>query len=252
VSRAALPPGALPRIVGHRGAAADAPENTLEGFREAARQGARAVELDAKLTSDGVVVLMHDDTLERTTDGQGAVAATPAAAIDRLDAGRRFGLRWLGARVPTLDEALRLLAELDLYPNVEIKPCPGREAETARAVVEVVRRSWPADRQAPLLSSFALESLAAAQALAPELPRGLLVEGEPADWRLRAEALDSAALHCAQEDMTPAWSSAIREAGLVPAVYTVNEAETARRLLDWGVAAVFTDRPGALLAELRS
>ncbi|MBX6320365.1 MAG: glycerophosphodiester phosphodiesterase [Rhodospirillaceae bacterium] len=244
-----MPPD-LPQVIGHRGAAAEAPENTLEGFREAARQGARAVEFDAKLTADGVVILMHDETLERTTNGRGAVAETPAAAIARLDAGAWFGPDWAGARVPTLEEALHLLARLDLYPNIEIKPCPGREAETARAVVETVRCAWPPGRPAPLLSSFAEESLRAAGALAPDLPRGLLVEGVPEDWRAKAESLGCVSLHCAQEDMSPVWAAAVRQAGLRLAVYTVNDVETARRLVGWGVQALFSDRPGLIQAAL--
>ncbi|HET6220602.1 MAG TPA: glycerophosphodiester phosphodiesterase family protein, partial [Dongiaceae bacterium] len=104
----------LPRVIGHRGAAAYAPENTLEGLREAARRGAGWVEFDAKLTGDGVVVLMHDDTLDRTTDGTGPVAETSYAEISHLDAGAWFGPAWRGARVPTLADALALLVELDL------------------------------------------------------------------------------------------------------------------------------------------
>ncbi len=243
-------PPLLPRVIGHRGAAADAPENTLEGLREAARQGARAVEFDAKLTADGVVVLMHDETLERTTEGRGPVAETTAAEIAQLDAGAWFGPAWAGARVPTLEAALRLSARLGLYPNIEIKPCPGREAETARAVVEVVRRVWPRSRPAPLLSSFALESLHVARALAPELPRGLLVEGVPEDWRDRAEALGCASLHCAEEDLTPVWAAAVRQAGLLLAAYTVNRVDAARRLVGWGANALFSDRPGIIQAAL--
>jgi hypothetical protein len=119
----------LPRVIGHRGAAALAPENTLEGLRVAARLGVRWVEVDAKLSADGVVVLFHDETLDRTTDGNGPVAATRFAVLRRLDAGAWFGPAWRGPRVPTLEQALDLLSELGLRANVEIKPCPGREAK---------------------------------------------------------------------------------------------------------------------------
>jgi glycerophosphoryl diester phosphodiesterase len=219
-------------------------------MREAARQGARGVEFDAKLASDGVVILMHDDTLDRTTDGRGAAAEVAASRMAQLDAGAWFGERWAGARVPTLEETLLLLLELDLYPNIEIKPCPGREAVTARAVVEVVQRTWPAERQPPLLSSFAFESMAVARDLAPELPRGLLIEGVPPDWAEQAHVLACRSLHCWHEDMSPGWAGAIRAADLIPLVYTVNDAAAAHRLFDWGVWSVVTDRPGALLAGL--
>jgi glycerophosphoryl diester phosphodiesterase len=238
----------LPRVIGHRGAAAYAPENTLEGLREAARRGAGWVELDAKLTGDGVVVLMHDDTLDRTTDGAGPVAQTAYAAISRLDAGAWFGPAWRGARVPTLADALALLVELGLQANVEIKPCPGREVETARAVVAVLQRSWPAARAWPLLSSFARESLAAAQAAASALPRGLLIWEHPADWAAAARALACVTVHCAHQYLTPEWAAAIRQAGYGLAVYTVNEPALATRLAGWGVQCIISDRPDVIAA----
>jgi glycerophosphoryl diester phosphodiesterase len=235
----------LPPLVGHRGAAALAPENTIEGFEAAARVGVGWVECDAKLTRDGVVVLMHDDTLDRTTDGTGPVAATDYAALRRLDAGGWFGPLWQGATVPRLDETLHRLAELGLSPNVEIKPCPGREAATARAVVETIRQVWP--RRLPLLlSSFAWDSLSEARTVAPDLPRGWLVWGGPADWQARAAALACVSVHCADEFLTPAWARAIRRAGYQLAVYTVNDRARARQLRGWGVGCVITDRPDAL------
>jgi glycerophosphoryl diester phosphodiesterase len=237
----------LPALVGHRGAAALAPENTLASFEAAARSGVGWVEFDAKLTRDGIVILMHDDTLDRTTDGRGPVAATDYAAIRRLDAGGWFGPLWRGATVPRLDEALHRLAELGLSPNIEIKACPGREAATARATVEVIRQVWP-QRRPLLLSSFAWDSLREAQRVAPDLPRGWLVWDGPGDWRERAAGLACVAVHCADEFLTPAWAGDIKRAGYQLAVYTVNDPARARRLRGWGVDCVITDRPDALAA----
>jgi glycerophosphoryl diester phosphodiesterase len=235
----------LPPLVGHRGAAALAPENTIAGFEAAARVGVGWVEFDAKLTRDGVVVLMHDDTLDRTTDGRGPVATTDYDAIRRLDAGGWFGPLWRGAAVPRLDAALHRLAELGLSPNIEIKPCPGREAATARAVVEVVRQVWP--RRLPLLlSSFELDSLREAQTVAPGLPRGLLIWGGPAGWHERAAALACVSVHCSDDDLTPDWAGAIKGAGYQLGVYTVNDRRRAAALRGWGVDCLFTDRPDAL------
>src|SRR4029077_10571609 len=145
----------LPAVVGHRGAAAAAPENTLESLRLAARQGAAMVEFDVKLTADGALILMHDDELDRTTTGHGAVAATALADIRALDAGGWFADAWRGARVPTLEAAIGLLEGCGLNANIEIKPCPGRGVETAEGVVACLRRHWPKARPQPLLSSFA-------------------------------------------------------------------------------------------------
>ena len=141
----------LPRVIGHRGAAACAPENTLAGFRKAKALGCRWVEFDVRLTADGRPVLLHDNRLERTTDGRGRVSALSLAAVRRHDAGRWFHSSFAGERVPTLEQALMLLAELGLGANVELKAARGNEAATGALVADfagsdVVRRSRkPAD-----------------------------------------------------------------------------------------------------------
>ena len=239
----------LPAIVGHRGAAAGAPENTLESLRLAADQGAAMVEFDVKLTAAGAPILMHDEDLDRTTTGRGAVAATVLADIRGLDAGGWFADAWRGARVPTLEDAIGLLEERGVTANIEIKPCPGREEETARAVVDCLKRRWPAAKRAwPLLSSFARDSLAAARDAAPEIPRGLLLWGKPADWSAAARSLDCVTVHCAKEDMTPEWAAEIGRLGYGLAVYTVNDPDLAARLRHWGVDSIITDDPGAMIA----
>jgi glycerophosphoryl diester phosphodiesterase len=237
----------LPGVIGHRGAAAYAPENTLEGIREAARRGTRWVEFDAKLTGDGVVILMHDDTLDRTTSGRGAVSRTSYGEIGLLDAGTWFGAAWRGARVPRLADALALLVELDMEANIEIKPCAGREVETAQAVVEVVRHNGLASRPWPLLSSFSRASLSQAHAEAPDIPRGLLIWEFIADWNLAAAALGCVTIHCADQHLTPSWAEQIRKAGYGLAVYTVNDPVRARQLQGWGVQCLFTDRPDTII-----
>ena len=237
----------LPKVIGHRGAAAYAPENTLEGIREAARRGARWVEVDAKLTGDGVVILMHDDTLDRTTSGGGAVAQANYRDIGLLDAGSWFGAAWRGARVPRLADALALLIELDMQANVEIKPCPGREVETAKAVVEIVDRCWPTGRPRPLLSSFSRASLNAARAARPDIPRGLLIWEFTSDWAAAAAALDCVSLHCAERHLTSQWADAIRRAGFGLAVYTVNDPGRALELKAWGAQCLITDCPDVII-----
>jgi glycerophosphoryl diester phosphodiesterase len=239
--------GLLAEVVGHRGAAADAPENTLASFVSAAEQGVAMVEFDAKLTADGAVILMHDDTLNRTTTGHGAVAAAPLAEIRGLDAGAWFGPVWRGTRVPTLEETIALLAERGLGANIEIKPCPARDAETAEAVVAVVARCWPRERPPPLLSSFSRASLAAARDAAPELPRGLLLWEKPADWSQAAGTLGCRTVHCAAEHLGPEWAAEIKRLGYGLAAYTVNETALAARLRGWGVDSIITDSPGRLL-----
>jgi glycerophosphoryl diester phosphodiesterase len=246
-ARAAVTSFALPKVIGHRGAAAYAPENTLEGIREAAHRGARWVEVDAKLTGDGVTILMHDDTLDRTTTGRGAVADASHAAIAVLDAGAWFGANWRGLGVPTLADALMLLSDLDMQANIEIKPCPGREAETARSVVDVIRRCWPSERPGPLLSSFSTISLAVVRDEARDLPRGLLVWEYMADWVSVADDLGCASIHCAERYLSREWATRIRRADYCLAAYTVNDSARAVELAAWGVQCIISDRPDAVL-----
>ena len=122
-----------PRLIGHRGAAALAPENTLASIRAAADSGVPWIEVDAKLAKDGVPVLMHDDTLDRTTAGQGPVVARTSGELGRLDAGSWFDPRFAGETVPTLSQCLAECRRLGLGLDLEIKPDKGAEAVTAAA-----------------------------------------------------------------------------------------------------------------------
>jgi glycerophosphoryl diester phosphodiesterase len=244
-----MPPLSLPRIIGHRGARASAPENTLAGIRQARREGATWVEFDVKLTADGHAVLMHDDTLDRTTDGAGPVRAATLSEIRTLDAGARFGDAWRGEPVPTLREALHLLATLDMGFNLEIKPCAGREDETARVAAGDVAAFWSRERPTPIVSSFSPISLAAARATAPQLAFGYLVTELPADWQSEAAALGCAAVHVGWRKLSRDQVQAIKHAGYAAVVWTVNRRPRARELVAWGADAVISDRP-ALMAGL--
>lgn len=245
----------LPRIIGHRGAAESAPENTLEGFAEAKRQGATWVEFDAKLTADNAVVILHDDTIDRTTNGVGLAAQKTLADFKALDAGSWFGQQWAGVRVPTLAETMTKLDELGMNCNVEIKPCPGRERETARGIINELRRIWangrPPAGKVPLLSSFAYDSLLEAHEMAPELPLGLLLEEDSTvNWKEQAERIQATSINCWDEKLTEGWARDIKAAGYGLLVWTVNDVDLARRLFSWGVDGVFTDAPARLLAGI--
>lgn len=240
----------FPRLIGHRGAARLAPENTLIGFRKAASLGVTWVEFDVQLSMDNVPVLMHDATLERTTSGTGRVRARDYETLAELDAGLWFGLEFAGERVPRLDQALDLLVRLDLSANVELKPLKGDEKVTAAAVAATLALHWPKHR--PLIvSSFNHRALRAMRAVAPEWPRGFLVRKLDRTWRKQAEAIGCASIHCAHLYLTEAKARAVKRAGYPLAVYTVNDAPVARRLFGWGVDGVFTDDPQAMAKSLK-
>ena len=237
----------FPRIVGHRGAAALAPENTLAGFRAAAKADAGMVELDAKLSADGIVICHHDNELGRTSNGSGPVAAQDFAALRALDAGGWFGPDFAGERIPTLAEALTLIAELSMGVNVEIKPCPGRERETAAATVKIVREHW--NSAAPFqFSSFKPAALEVALADAPELPRGYLTDDFKDGWLDDAARLKSVSVNGNFRRYTKDRIDAVHAAGMKALAYTVNEPADAARLLADGMDILVTDCPDRLLA----
>jgi glycerophosphoryl diester phosphodiesterase len=237
---------ALPAVIGHRGAAAHAPENTLAGFRQAKALGCRWVEFDVRLTGDGEPVLLHDERLSRTTDGHGNVSVLSLTAIRRLSAGAWFGAPFAAERVPTLREALALVAELDLGANVELKAVRGREAETGKIVADVLLRLWPSKSSDLLLSSFHPAALAAAATRAPGIARGILFRAMPKRWRAIAEGLGCATIHAGHQRLNPVVVADIRAAGYPLLAYTVNDPARATTLFAWGVTSVFSDNPGRL------
>lgn len=226
----------LPKVIGHRGAAAYAPENTLDSFREAHRRGATWVEIDVKLTSDSVPILMHDASLKRTTGVDRLVAET--AAKD------------LPASVPTFEAAIACFRELGVGCNVEIKPCEGRAAETARITVETLRRCWPKQLPAPLLSSFVDVSLATALDVAPEFDRAILLGEIGDDWLSRTEAVAAKGVNTNGKKLTAPRAVEVRKAGYALSVYTINEGDVARALVGMGVDCVITDAPDVILKAL--
>lgn len=225
----------LPRWIAHRGGGALAPENTLAGIRLAARMGFRAVEFDVMLSADASPFLIHDETLERTTNGRGAVCRTSGRELAALDAGA-------GERVPSLSEAALLCRQLGLRANVEIKPAQGWARQTAEVVVRQAQTLWGDDPLPPLFSSFSLEALEICRDLAPELPRGVLFESLPDDWLAVVRQLGAVSVHCDAAQLSAEQAAAVRRQGLLLCCYTVNEASQAERLLTWGVNSLFTDR----------
>ena len=228
-----LPP--LPRWFAHRGGGSLAPENTLAGIRLAARLGYKAVEFDVMLSGDGTPVLIHDETLERTTNGHGRVCDTPDAVLFTLDAGQ-------GERIPRFTEAAALCRQLGLLANVEIKPASGHEARTAEVVARLSEELWRGAPLQPLLSSFSLEALAVARDLAPELPCGVLFEAPPSGWLAEVQRLQAYSLHCDGERLGDDVLDEARAAGIPVLCYTVNGEKQAKNLFARGVSSLFTDR----------
>jgi len=225
----------LPRWLAHRGGGSLAPENTLAGIRLAARLGYKAVEFDVMLSGDGTPVLIHDETLERTTNGTGRVGDTSDSVLFALDAGQ-------SELIPRFTEAAALCRELGLLANVEIKASTGQEIETAQCVAKLTAELWHGAPVPPLISSFSLVALEIARDLAPTIARGVLFEAVPADWLAEIRWLQAFSLHC-DADLLPDDVLAEARAKAIPVLcYTVNTENRAKMLFARGVSALFTDR----------
>lgn len=239
-----------PRIVAHRGGGTLAPENTLGAIRLGAHMGFKGVEIDVMLAGCGTPVLIHDQTLKRTTRTRGEVANTPYAQLAQLDAGAWRGARWRGERIPRFEDAARLCRELDLWANVEIKPAHGFERRTGEAVARLAAEAFNGADLPPVLSSFSPVALAAARQAAPHLPRGLLVGRLPPHWRELLKDLECVALHCNHRVLKPRVVEEAHAAGCAVLAWTVNDARAARKLLGLGVDCVVTDRLDRVAPDL--
>ncbi len=233
---------ALPTIIAHRGASGTAPENTLAAIERAAMLGARAIELDVMLSADGYPVIIHDRGLARTTNAMGQVARRSLAEIRSLDAGSWFAPEFAGERVPRLEEALGLIAELGMALNLEIKPSRGKARETAHIAARVTGQNWP--QGLPLLVSSSSEAgLRAFGEAQPGVPLGLISGAVPRDWRRRLAGLGCISLHAARDKISAAAARRIRDAGFGLLAHTVNQPAEAERLFEMGIDAIFTDHP---------
>src|SRR5256885_4989790 len=171
-----------PFWIAHRGAGGRAPETTLAAFRVGASHGYRAFECDVKLSADGVPFLLHDATLQRTTPERGVASQRTWADLSRMDAGGWLGRTWAGETIPSFEAIAAYCLRNGFALDIEIKPTPGDEAGTGRVVAQEAARWWRGAPVPPLLSSFRPESLAAAPAAEPPLPRALLLDAWRADW----------------------------------------------------------------------
>ena len=237
-----LTPWPYPRWVAHRGAGKLAPENTLAAFRLGAAHGYRMFECDAKLSADGVVFLMHDATLERTTNGHGTGGDLPWQALSQLDAGSWHSRTFAGEPLPTLQALARFCQANGFHLNIEIKPTPGTETVTGEAVARLAAELWQAAPVPPLLTSFKPEALAAARQAAPDLPRGLLVDTLWEGWLEKAQELGCTAVVANQSLWNATNVAQVHGAGLRCLSYTVNDQEAAEHLLALGTDGIITDR----------
>lgn len=238
--------------LGHRGASYDAPQNTLAAFRLANAYGADGYELDVHLTKDGVPVVIHDFTVDKTTDGTGPVAGFTLAELKRLDAGVKFSPRFAGERIPTLAEVFDILEPHSIV-NVELKTKSLGDNGLERATIRLIRERGLQDRV--ILSSFNPFSLFRVKRLAPDLKIGLLYAPDLPLYLRKAWfrlLLRPQALHPHYSMVGGRYMEWAERHGYEVNVWTVDEPEDMRRLAALGVNAVITNRPDVLKSVLAS
>lgn len=223
-----------PRIVAHRGGGALAPENTLGAIRLGASMGFKGVEFDVMLAGDGTPVIIHDETVDRTTNGRGEVSKMTYAELSALRI-------QTNEKIPAYEEAAKLCRDLELWANVEIKPAKGHERATGEAVARMTRELWLGAPIAPVVSSFSVEALAGARSVAPGVPRGYLVDKIPDDWRDTMQRLGCISLHCNYKSLTAGLAREIHAEGYGILLWTVNQPDIARQMLDFGADCLVTD-----------
>ncbi len=227
--------------IGHRGAAGTAPENTIASFRRALAIGVDAVELDVQRTRDGALVVIHDETVDRTTDGTGRVGDLSLGEIRRLDAGSRKGHEFAGERVPTLDEVIDAVgAPVALF--VELKD-PARYPGIEREVLAVLRRRGVRGRAG--ISSFDHASLARVRAADPSVRLGFLYSRHD-DPVGAARTLGAAAIHPPFRSVNADLVAAAHAAGLAVHTWTVNEPADVEAVRALAVDGIFSDHPERL------
>jgi len=234
-------PWPYPRWIAHRGAGKLAPENTLAAFRVGAGHGYRAFECDVKLSSDGVPFLLHDATLQRTTDARGRAADRTWSELSRLDAGGWHSRAFAGEPMPSLESIARYCLRNAFALDLEIKPTPGSEEDTGKVVAEHVKRLWRHASTRPLLTSFAPVALEAARRAAPDLARGLLLDNLRPGWLDEAQALGCAAVVMNYSVVDAGVLARIHDAGMKAMVYTVNDPAAALWLVALGIDGIVTD-----------
>ena len=236
-----------PPVIGHRGACAYAPENTMSSFLKAAQLGVKWVEFDIMQSACGQPIVFHDETLDRTTQSKGDVSLYPYSYLQTLDAGYWFNSRFAGERIPTLTQVMDFLIDAKMNANIEIKaPLGHEEALVVRALKEL--GPYLAQTSSTILfSSFSVEALQYLRQYSPHSLIGLLMHEWDPEWRKICKTLQCVSVHVNEEIMTHEAAKEIKDIDKMLLCYTVNDPIRAKTLCGWGVDAVFSDRPDKLL-----
>jgi glycerophosphoryl diester phosphodiesterase len=237
----------VPPIIAHRGANAYAPENTLAAFLKAKELGLAWVEFDVMLSSDNELVVIHDEDLARTTNGQGAVIDYPYAFLNTLDAGTWFDPQFSTERILNLQTVLTFLYEHQLSANIELKALQHRDEVLVKNVVEILDHYEGRFTSTPLISSFSRPVLALVRNKSPDTLLGFLMDEWQSDWEKYCDQLQCVAVNVNYTILTYARAQAVKSTGRKLFAYTVNDDACATLLYSWGVDAIFSDCPSNIV-----
>lgn len=241
----------LSAVIGHRGIASLAPENTLASFTLAHQHQIEWIEVDASILGDDTVVLCHDDTLNRCSNGQGPLLSINKDDLLKLDAGSWFSEAFSGEPIPTLAEALTLLSGFNMGLNLELKPQAGvSPVKTVSLIRPIIKVFWKSNKPL-LISSFDHDMLRIYRQQDKQQPIGPLYEQIDAHWYNTLQELNAISLHCDWQHLTSAQAHAIKAAGYQLVIYTCNDPVSAKQLRAMGVDSIISDTPH-LLSHLLS
>lgn len=241
---------AFSKVIGHRGACGHAPENTMVSFMKAKALGVDWVEFDIQLTQDEKLVVFHDLDFTRLANRPEILTQMNYVQCSQIDVGSYFAPEFRGQQVPLLEDVLRYLLTVNITPNIEIKSDTLTDLLITEQLLALLERVWPVDRMPPLVSSFDLPALQQLRELDQNIAIAFLCEELPADWRGIAEALKCYAIHTDHSRIDYDDVQAVHAEGYKMACYTVNDADEAKKLFQWGVDAVFSDYPERIFAVI--
>ncbi|MCO4784384.1 glycerophosphoryl diester phosphodiesterase [Marinomonas atlantica] len=236
----------LTKVMGHRGAALLAPENTLASIRAAAATGVQWVEIDVYPIAQGGLIIFHDHTLERCTNGFGNTLEANLETMLSLDAGSWFGAEHDGEKVPTLEQAIDCIQALGLGLNLEIKYEDTDVERIVPPILAVLSERWQ-DNDKLMISSFNYEALQVCYREDKQRYLGFLVEDVPSDWLLKLAAIEAFSLNCYYAVLTEQQARAVKSAGYKLLCYTANEAHLVEPHWNWGMDTVITDDPNQFM-----
>ncbi|CAG9295294.1 glycerophosphoryl diester phosphodiesterase [Celerinatantimonas diazotrophica] len=230
------------RLAGHRGLAALAPENTLAGARLAALNHIGWVEFDVQLSADHVPVIIHDETVQRCSNGTQQVRQLSWQQLQELDFGSWFSPKFEAEKIPSLTQLLTVCRQYNLSLNLELKLYPQDDIQKLCEVVAqtIITQHFAPDRL--IISSFEHEALRQIKRLLPNIRRGHLWDEIPDDWAEQLSQIDAFSVHCNYQKLDKVTAQAIKRLGYELYTYTPNDPTQVRQQWDWGVDMVISDQ----------